>query len=198
MSASATGWRRATIEWHLAGFWTCQTPTWPIISSGMPRPPIPRSHDSRDSSRPIGLDVTPSRRARFAWALFASLTAAALCITSSPHPLWRGLAATVAVALGWQTGRVLLTGRGRRAIRRFEWTTGGEWCLERADGMREQARLTDATFTLGPWILLAWAVDGSGRRAGSRRYALIDASAVGSEAFRALRGRLVLASGRPE
>jgi hypothetical protein len=102
------------------------------------------------------------------------------------------------VALGWQAGRALLFGGGRRTIRRFEWKAGGEWCLERADGVRESARLMDATSTLGPWILLAWAVGGPGWRAGSRRYALIDAWEVGPEAFRALRGRLALAAWRSE
>jgi hypothetical protein len=102
------------------------------------------------------------------------------------------------VALGWQAGRALLFGWGSRAIRRIEWTAEGPWFLERADGRREQARLTDATATLGSWMLLVWAVDRPGWRLGSRRYALIDAWGVGPETFRALKGRLSLTRWHPE
>jgi hypothetical protein len=76
------------------------------------------------------------------------------------------------------------------AVRRFEWASDGLWHLERPDGTRETARLAGAAATLGPWILLAWTV-GHGRwRPGSRRYALIEVSQVGTTAYRALKGRL--------
>jgi hypothetical protein len=102
------------------------------------------------------------------------------------------------VAIGWRAGRALLFGGGTRAVRRFEWLAAGQWSLERADGVREEARLTDATATLGPWILLVWTVGAPGWRPRSLRYALIDAFEAGPEAFRGLKGRLSLTRGRPE
>jgi hypothetical protein len=97
-----------------------------------------------------------------------------------------------AVALGWSAGRALLLGRGPQAVRRFDWAASGEWHLERADGRREPASLSDATVTLGPWILLVWVVAGPRWRLTRLRYALIDVREVGQTSFRALKGRLFI------
>ena len=102
----------------------------------------------------------------------------------------RVLAAAVAVALGWLPGRAILFGTGPMAVRRFEWTSDGLWHLERPDGTRETACLAGATATLGPWILLAWTVGNAQLRPGCRRYALIEVTRVGPEAWRTLKGRL--------
>ena len=96
----------------------------------------------------------------------------------------------VALALAWRPARAILFCRGPMAVRRFEWTCDGWWQLERPDGARETARLAGATAALGPWILLAWTVEGARWRPASRRYALIESSQVGPIAYRALKGRL--------
>jgi hypothetical protein len=146
--------------------------------------------------RPLALEVTPSSRVRFAWALLALLIAAALCLSSTPHPAWTSLAAVLAFALGWQPGRAILFGRGPMAIRRFEWTPGEPWRLERLDGTQESGCLTATSATLGPCILLAWTVGDSRWRPGCRRYALIEASQIGQAAYRALKGRLSILASR--
>lgn len=124
------------------------------------------------------------------------MTAATLCLTATPHPVWRALAAGFAVAMGWAAGRAVLLGRGPRAVRRFEWSADGTWHLARPDGTVEPAILANATATLGPWILLVWAVGSPGWRSIRRRYALIDVLEVGAGAFRELKGRLALTAGR--
>lgn len=123
------------------------------------------------------------------WALFVLLTATGLCLASAPHYAWRGVAALLAVAVGWSAGRVIL-GRGPWAVRRFEWSAEGRWSLVGLDGTATAGRLIGATVALGPWLLLAWSVETARGPCRSRRYALIDMWEVGQEAFRALRGRL--------
>lgn len=144
----------------------------------------------------LAFEVHPCPWARLAWALFGLVVAAPLCFSFTPHPAWRVIAASAAVALAWLPAAAILWGRGALAVRRCEWTADGAWHLVRPDGVCETGHLTRATATLGPWILLAWNV---GRRRGhplSRRYALIGVSQVGREAFRTLKGRLSLPAAR--
>ena len=148
----------------------------------------------------LAFDVRPSRRAQLAWTLFGLAFAVALGFSFIPHPVWSLIAPAAAVflalALAGLPGLAVLLGRGPLAIRRFEWLPDGEWRLTRADGRCEIGRLTGATATLGPWILLAWTV-GTGRwRLLSRRYALIGVEEVSPAAFRTLRGRLSILPGR--
>ena len=124
------------------------------------------------------------------------LAAVALCFGFTPHPAWRVIAASAALALAWLPGGAIFAVTGPQAVRRFEWSEEGEWVLERPGGVREIGRLASATAALGPWILLAWNV-GPGRwHPLSRRYALIGVAQVGPEAFRTLKGRLFLPGAR--
>ena len=102
------------------------------------------------------------------------------------------MAASAAVALVWLPAAAILWGRGALAVRRCEWTAEGAWHLVRPDGVCETGHLTGATATLGPWILLAWTAGGRRWHPLSRRYALIGVRQIGTEAFRALKGRLSL------
>jgi hypothetical protein len=130
------------------------------------------------------------------WAVFGLMVTVALVLApyfnpAGPAAAWRFLAALVAVAFGGAPARAVLFGRGPRAIRGFEWGTDGVWHLTLIDGTTRTGRLIHATATMGPWILLAWEMEGS-----PRRYALIEESRVGSAAFRGLKGRLRLQARR--
>ena len=150
---------------------------------------------------PLTVDVRPCRRAQLAWTLFGVAAAVALGFDVVRYPEWPAarwplIAAGAALALVWQAGLAVLGARGPLAVRRFDWAPDGEWRLERPDGGRETACLTGATATLGPWILLAWTVEGGRWRLRGRRYALIGVWGVSPADFRTLRGRLSLLAGR--
>jgi hypothetical protein len=195
--ASVTSMCQATISVHLPAFWTCRTPTWPTISSGMPFRKNPSSRGSRNSSPRLAFEIPPCRRARLAWALFGCLAAIALCFGFTQLAAWP-LIAPVAVGLTLASlpALAVLWGRGPLAVRRIEWAPDGQWHLMRASGQFEVGRLNGATATLGPWILLAWTVGPGAWHPLRRRYALIGVSEVGAPTFRALKGRLSLLGGR--
>jgi hypothetical protein len=133
------------------------------------------------------------------WTLFGLAAGASLCFSSLQLPGWPGVllpltVAAVALALVCLPALAVLGATGPFGVRHVEWAADGKWCLTRPDGRRETGRLTRATMTLGPWILLAWTV-GSGARP-RRRYALMGAAEAGPETYRALKGRLTLAGSR--
>ncbi len=58
---SVTSTRQATSSAHLPAFWTCPIPTWPTISSAMPRPDEPDSRAPHAAHRrAIAFEVRPS------------------------------------------------------------------------------------------------------------------------------------------
>src|SRR5262245_20287944 len=153
----------------------------------MPSRPNPTSRASRGSSPHLAFDVRPCRRAQLVWMLFGLVVAVALGFGVWHEAPWSlitapgaggvaggpafglALAVTVAIGLAGLTGLAglaglpalaTLAGRGPLAVRRFEWLPDGTWLLTRLDGQPESGRLTGATATLGPWILLAWTVGG--------------------------------------
>jgi hypothetical protein len=105
-------------------------------------------------------------------------------------------ALAIALAFAWLPALAVLGGKGRLAVRHFEWLPNGEWHLERSDGRREIGMLAGATTALGPWILFAWTVGSGAWYPLSRRYALIGVSQVSPTTFRTLKGRLALEGGR--
>jgi hypothetical protein len=194
---TATGTRQAPNSAHLPACSTCPIPTWPSISSGMPRPTIPSSRASRVSLPPIRLEVPCSRFARSSWSLLALVTAGAFWLSGGPHPTLLLIAAAAAGALWWPAGRAVVLGQGPAAVPRFEWDAEGQWWLESLNGRRQEATLLGVTSTLGPWLLMVWSVrGGAGWARFRRRYALLDVRCVDLVMFRALKGRLLLASRR--
>lgn len=111
-----------------------------------------------------------------------------LSIGLAPFEGWLALAAVLAVAA--YPLRTILFQRGKASVRRFEWRADGTWQVVDATGTPKVMRLAPQTAAFGPWVLLIW----SASPQPCRRYALIDAAAVGPRAFRALRGRLSLTS----
>lgn len=118
-----------------------------------------------------------------------TVLALALCNAPAPAPVWRLVAAALAVALAWVPVGTIVFQRGAAAVRHFEWTEEGRWVLTDGTGARSERVTLDIAGcgALGPWILLVWKVPRS-----TRRYALLDADAVGARPFRALRARLNL------
>jgi hypothetical protein len=125
--------------------------------------------------------------------LFGLAAVVAVGFSFAPQPVWRLIsvaALVLAAALAALPALAVLAGRGPMAVRRFEWLPDGQWLVTRPNGRCETGRLTGATATLGPRILLAWTVSEGLGSPLSRRYALIEASRVSPVAFRALKGRL--------
>ncbi len=178
----------------LRAFWTCPTPTWPSISSAMPRPTNPTSRDSRALiATPSPLRSDPATRARICWGLFAcrdAFAAVALAPSFAPGSLCGTVALAAArLAAGRLGGRCLFCSVGARALpyARFVWTPDGAWRLQPA---RRLAASRPSHRRLRPRLArgCCWPPDGLADRGRWSRlappsYALIDVAEAGRPAF---------------
>src|SRR5688572_26629657 len=135
-------------------FSTCQTPCWRIISSGMQPPQNPSSQSSSGGSPLIGCEVIASLRAQVLAVVLSSGFLLALLLSPEPGGLWRGLAAALALVLGWSPVRTIVFSRGSQAIRRIEWHQDGAWRLADGASRPHTVALSPASASLGPWLLL--------------------------------------------